>query len=303
MEKIKVSVIIPTYKRSDMLPRAIKSCLSQSYRNIEIIVVDDNEPNSEWRAATEKRMEYFQNDSRVHYIQHDKNKNGNAARNTGVKHSSGELITYLDDDDWYYDEKIRLQVEFLLNNPQYRAVYCGWLRGKECIPVGDGDLSYSILSGQNIVITNSIMMWRDDTIECGGWDESLKRHQEASLLLNYFRHGGLIGRVPVILVEFDMTDRQNNINPFKNEEIIQYLLNCYNDLVIKCENTVVGSKNRIFAFRYIGIVYNYILCKEWRGAIKALCYINRICPFTFNKILIKDIVMRFVRKRELSNSL
>lgn len=49
MEKPKVSVITPTYKRSEMLPRAIKSVLAQTYKNVEIVVVDDNDPDSEWR--------------------------------------------------------------------------------------------------------------------------------------------------------------------------------------------------------------------------------------------------------------
>ena len=59
MEKLKVSVITPTYKRSEMLPRAIKSVLAQTYKNVEIVVVDDNDPDSEWRKKTEQRMEEF----------------------------------------------------------------------------------------------------------------------------------------------------------------------------------------------------------------------------------------------------
>ena len=48
MSIIKVSVIIPTYKRAEMLPRAINSVLEQSYKNIEVVVVDDNNPDTEW---------------------------------------------------------------------------------------------------------------------------------------------------------------------------------------------------------------------------------------------------------------
>ena len=52
-----VSIIIPTYKRPDTLKRAIESALAQTYRPIEIIVVDDNDPDTEGRALTEKLME------------------------------------------------------------------------------------------------------------------------------------------------------------------------------------------------------------------------------------------------------
>lgn len=295
MEK-KVSVIIPTYKRSEMLPRAIKSCLSQSYTNIEVVVVDDNDPDSEWRLATEKRMEEFYDDERVLYIKHNKNRNGSAARNTGIRNASGELITYLDDDDWYYTNKIKVQVEFLINHPEYRAVYCGWLRDTEILPEGEGDLSYGILNGQNIIITDSIMMWRQDTIDCGGWDESLKRHQEASLLLNYFRKGGMIGRVPQILIEFDTSDRQNNVNPFSNEKIIRYLLTEYSDLIDRCEYKKRGSKKTIYALRYKGIFYNYVLCREWKAATNSFIYINRKYPLVFGTVLMKDFVLRLKKR-------
>ena len=56
MSIIKVSVIIPTYKRAEMLPRAINSVLEQSYKNIEVVVVDDNNPDTEWRKITEKTV-------------------------------------------------------------------------------------------------------------------------------------------------------------------------------------------------------------------------------------------------------
>ena len=88
MENPKVSVITPTYKRSGMLPRAIKSVLNQSYQNIEIIVVDDNNPDTEWRIATEERMQEFKDDPRVMYVKHEKNMNGSVARNTGIAAST-----------------------------------------------------------------------------------------------------------------------------------------------------------------------------------------------------------------------
>ena len=94
-----VSVIIPTYKRSEMLPRAVESALNQTYSNIEVVVVDDNDPESTWRKDTSERMLQFKNDNRVKYICHEKNSNGSVARNTGIKNSAGSIIAFLDDDD------------------------------------------------------------------------------------------------------------------------------------------------------------------------------------------------------------
>lgn len=290
MEKLKVSVITPTYKRSEMLPRAIKSVLAQTYKNIEIVVVDDNDPDSEWRKTTEQRMEEFTNDSRVVYVRHDKNMNGSAARNTGIKASTGNIITYLDDDDWYYPEKVEKQVEYLLTHPEHHAVYCGWRRyGDELPNIGEGNLYRAVLSGQNIIITNSIMMWKEDTLKCGGWDQSLKRHQEASLLLNYFSLGETMGRLPEILVEFDVSDRSNakSINNEKNEEIILYLINKYKAL-IKSKS----DETYIYCGRYKGIFYSYILSHSFFKALKTYCKIVKRYPVAFNKTLLFDIISR-----------
>jgi len=68
----KVSVIIPTYKRSEFLERAIESILNQTYKNIEIIVVDDNDPNSKYRESTARKMQKYYKDNRVRYIKNKK---------------------------------------------------------------------------------------------------------------------------------------------------------------------------------------------------------------------------------------
>ena len=98
--KIKVSVIITTYKRADMLSRAINSVLNQTYKNIEVIVVDDNGNGSEYRLKTEIIMNKYSQIDNLKYIKHKENKNGSAARNTGIREATGDIICFLDDDDW-----------------------------------------------------------------------------------------------------------------------------------------------------------------------------------------------------------
>lgn len=269
----KVSVIIPTYKRSGMLCRAIESVLKQTYSTVEVVVVDDNDPYTEWRNKTMAKMERYKGDNRVKYVCHDKNRNGSVARNTGIKAASGELVTYLDDDDVYTLDKIEKQVDYLLAHPEYRAVYCGWKReGHIFMPEGEGDLSYGILSGSNIIITNSIMMWRKDALDCGGWNENLRRHQEAAYLLNYFRMGGKIGRLKEVLVEFDTTDRTNVSNPQLTESQLLYILREYKDLIERCENKNKGASSKIYASRQIGIILPYAKSHQYLKAMyKFLC--------------------------------
>ena len=77
----KISVIIPTYKRHDLLERAIKSVLNQTYKNLEIIVVDDNKKDSIERKETEKIMKKYPD---IIYIQNKENMGGGLTRNIGI---------------------------------------------------------------------------------------------------------------------------------------------------------------------------------------------------------------------------
>ena len=106
MDQPLVSVIIPTYKRSDFLCTTIDSVLAQTYPNIEIIVVDDNGLGTTFQQATEKRLLPYIRMKQINYICHEVNKNGSAARNTGFRASHCEYINFLDDDDELLLEKI-----------------------------------------------------------------------------------------------------------------------------------------------------------------------------------------------------
>ena len=117
----KVSVIIPTYGGSDSLIRAVESVLAQSYCSFDVIVVDDNNPNTRARKQTELMMQRYTQDSRVIYIKHEHNKNGAAARNTGAKFSESKYLCLLDDDDIFLTNRLLYQVEFLENNPEYET--------------------------------------------------------------------------------------------------------------------------------------------------------------------------------------
>lgn len=116
MKKNLVTIIIPTYKRPGMLARAIDSCLKQTYKNIEILVVDDNNPDTEGRKETEIFMDAYKGNKKIKYIKRDKNGGGCASRNTGIENANGEYIAFLDDDDYFYDDKIEHQLSFMEKN-------------------------------------------------------------------------------------------------------------------------------------------------------------------------------------------
>lgn len=99
MSDPKISIIIPVYNVEDYLHQCVDSVLAQTYRDFEVILVDDGSPDNCPRICDE----YAQKDSRVHVI-HQKNSGVSAARNNGMKHAKGEWITFVDSDDWVSDD-------------------------------------------------------------------------------------------------------------------------------------------------------------------------------------------------------
>lgn len=111
-----VSVIIPTYKRSvEYLARAVESVCNQTYRPIEIIVVDDSPDTYEERKAVKAYMASKPGEM-VQYFQNEKNMGGSLSRNRGIALARGAYITFLDDDDEYLPDKIETQLRFMLQN-------------------------------------------------------------------------------------------------------------------------------------------------------------------------------------------
>ncbi|MFF2459535.1 glycosyltransferase family 2 protein [Peribacillus simplex] len=291
-----VSVIIATYKRPIMLKRAIDSVLNQTYEKIEVIVVDDNDPDTQYRKKTELLMANYVSHSNVKYIRHPKNINGAAARNTGIKNCSGDFVCFLDDDDWYLPEKTKKQVDYLMEHHEYNAVYCGWERNeKNFTPTKKGDLSFGLLSGTNLVFTNTIMMKKDAAINCGGWDARFRRNQEAVFLLKYFKSGYKMGVVNEILVKFDTSDRSNASNPQKNEEDFDFYLKMHEEQINAWDAKYRNGKKIIYSFRYRGVLLNYIKTKEYKGALKLYLKMMKYIPLRFNSdmfIYIKNRIFR-----------
>lgn len=115
---VKVSVIVPSYKRKrNLVKRALDSLLSQTYKDIEIVLVDDNagENLKEYREENEFLVKELNSD-KIILIKNEKNLGGSGSRNAGIMASSGEYITFLDDDDRYLPEKIEKQLNFMIEN-------------------------------------------------------------------------------------------------------------------------------------------------------------------------------------------
>ncbi|RLB10590.1 MAG: glycosyltransferase family 2 protein, partial [Deltaproteobacteria bacterium] len=109
-----VSVIIPTYNRAQKLIRAVDSVLNQTFRDVEIIVVDDGSED-DTRAVLRRWG------TKITVIEHRSRRGPSAARNSGIAQASAPLIAFLDSDDYWLPEKLAVQVSFFQDNPQAMA--------------------------------------------------------------------------------------------------------------------------------------------------------------------------------------
>jgi len=194
----RVSVILPTYKRPSQLEKAIRSVLSQDYRDVELIVVDDNGRQSEFSNATKKIIDKVlaeYSSARLKHIQHNCNANGAAARNTGILHSTGGYICFLDDDDIYLQGRISRSVETLeYTDEDVGGCYCGFLgwNSANCDPnrFVVRNLTKELLAldyGCHYLHTNTVTYKRSAVFWLNGFDTSYRRHQDVEFNLRFFQ--------------------------------------------------------------------------------------------------------------------
>ena len=140
-----VSVIMTAYKATELIEIAVQSILNQSYKNIELIIVDD--------ASPDETFEYIQNlsklDSRIKPLRLSKNGGTYVAKNCGLDQAVGKYVAFHDSDDWCHQDKIKLQVERLELNEEIVGVTTSYVRVDEnsnIIYRGKGAIRHACIS-------------------------------------------------------------------------------------------------------------------------------------------------------------
>ncbi|MCR5485070.1 MAG: glycosyltransferase [Clostridiales bacterium] len=232
----KVSVIIPTHKRPHFLSRAVDSVLAQTYGNVEIVVVDDNAPDSDDRRRTVNVMKQYKNIRRVIYVLNDRSLGGGPARNKGIEASTGSYITFLDDDDVYLPKKIEVQLRFMKENDlemSFTDVYLHdnndrlfEFRRRTYITDCDNDelMRQHIL--HSLGPTSTFMIKRSALLEAGGFSD-VPMGQDFMLMWR--------------MIEFDI-----RIGYLPGSNIIQYL---HDGERISVGQNKINGENRLYALK------------------------------------------------------
>lgn len=289
-----ISVIIPTYKNRGGLAHSIDSALGQVCdEDIEVLVVDDNAPESSARVQTEEVMHKYDNESRVVYIKHPENKNGAAARNTGIRASKGGYIAFLDDDDLFLPGKLQKQKTYLDTHLEYDAVYClAQRRGK---PYGDdrseGDCTKKMLMLDTCIYTPCQMFRREALLDIKGYDESFRRHQDYDLLLRFFHAGYKIGCLPEILTEIGTNEGENIPSGKKLEDMKQYFFEKFMPYIDEIDKGEKGFKNKVLARHYAGVFLNHTKHHHYGMAMSTFFKYFFRAPSVFLKVINHSMVV------------
>ena len=275
----KVSIIIPVYNGEDYVALAIESALNQTYKNLEIIVVNDGSKDK-----TDEICKSYGN--KIKYISKE-NGGVSTALNIGIENMTGEYFSWLSHDDIYYENKIEVEVNYLVEND---------LVGKDVILYSDysfinefGELTsdielnsrylnrnsaYSMLFGS--IDGLSLLIPKKAFMEVGGFDTELRCVQDYQKWYEMFQKGYKFIHVPVISVCTRVHAKQvTNTNPKIIAEGNEYWIKVLTGFSDKEKKELFGS-----LFNYWFILHTYFDGGVYTGAVE-------LCKNEYSKIIDK----------------
>tara|TARA_B100000963_G_scaffold289235_1_gene258685 strand:- start:192 stop:1028 length:837 start_codon:yes stop_codon:yes gene_type:complete len=257
-ENIDISVVIPTYNRSKLLCRSIRSVLNQTFQPKEIIVVD-NGSNDNTRDMISKS---FRN---IRYIYHNK-KGVSAARNIGIKISRSNWVSFLDSDDEWMKDKLLLQKEYILKNPNVNFLHTNeiWFKNGKHLNQKNIHRKYGGYIFENClklccISPSSTLIKKKLFDKTGFFDESFQVCEDYELWLRIsskikihfledkltIKHGGHDGQLSQKYWGMDrfriMAIEKNILDNWFNEEQKRYAIK---DLISKIKIILIGAQNR-----------------------------------------------------------
>ncbi len=181
-----VSVVIPVYNREDTVGRAINSILNQSYKNLELIIVDDCSNDNSLKVIREFR------DERIRVVELKKNSGANAARNQGIMAARGQYVAFQDSDDEWDENKLRLQIRDMLSR-NLSACFCAHRlvndENETIVPEDyENKEKYEtelihMLANHNMIGTPTLIVRKDIFEIIGDFDEEMPRLQDYEFVI------------------------------------------------------------------------------------------------------------------------
>ncbi len=205
---MKVSIVIPAYNVGEYLAETLDSILGQTYQNFEVFVIDDGSSDNTSAIATH----YAHQDDRIHFIQQE-NRGVSAARNLGIDYATGDLVAFLDGDDYWYPMKLAMHVEAFARSPKLGVSFgrvefvdrkrrsigrCGEFSQSKLTAIQASDLYY-----ENLTITASNLVIRRSALQdWGGFDGRLHGPEDQEICLRMLIKGWEIEGIDQVMMQY-----------------------------------------------------------------------------------------------------
>ena len=286
----KVSVIIPTHNRAEFLRSAITSVLNQTFQDFEIVIVDDASKDH-----TREVIANF-NDTRIKVIHNQVSKGDAGARNIGLLHTNCEYTAFLDDDDEWLPEKLKIQTCLLDNSPPEVGGVC-----TGCFTIDK--VSGRILSIDNVkiddiykdnfIVTSSVLLRRECFEKCGLFDENMPANSDYDMWVRILEKFSL-KTIKDALINYYIHENRLTLDYEKKIRGTEILFEKYEDFFKK--------DRKEYSNRYLCLGILYCYKGELQKGRKAFRKAIRINPFEirnyFNFILSLLGAERFKKLKE-----
>lgn len=264
----KISIIIPTYNSSEFIEKTIKSVISQTFKDWELLIVDDCSTDN-----TEEIINNItKNDTRIKLLKTSKNSGGPATpKNIGLDNSHGEYIAFLDHDDEWLPEKLEKQIEIFKNSKDKKLglVSC-FIDIKDFYNdkiISKYKINHPNITNNNYIYTCSSVLVKSSVIRSSGYfDTNLKTGDDWDMWIRIFNNGYSFGYATEYLLNYyvhkeNICHGNENFNDIKE---YKYFFDKNKDIFEKYNSLMVG--------------YNYYINKKYSKAI--IYYLKRILSFT-----------------------
>lgn len=271
-----ISVVIPTYKRPiEILGKAIKSVLEQTYTSFEVIIVDDNHTSDPIRKDISTYISSLK-DYRIRLVQNETNMGGAQARNTGIAECKGDFIAFLDDDDEWLPNKLLFQIE-KFNDKDVGLVYCDsyTINIKNNIEVKrkirhkrvSGWVFDKLMVENHIGSTSFVIIRRNALDRVGGFDKNLRSLQDYDLWLRISQHYK-VDYVPVPLVNYYILDIERiSTNMDSKVQGAELVFAKYKDYLMKNPKIMAKKQLKMLPYYYSKIGFFETLAKWYKAVL------------------------------------
>lgn len=265
----KVSIIIPTYNSSRFIKRTIGSVLAQTFRDWELIIVDDCSRDSTELAV----REFAKFDKRIKFIKTPENSGGPATpKNIGLENAVGEYVAFLDHDDEWFPEKLEKQLRVFQNSKDENlglvSCYINLVEEKTKKNISKhtklfrGDVLPKIIKENFIVTTSSVMIKNEIIKKIGFFDSSFKTFDDWDMWIRIAEKGYYFDFVNSVLINYISHGENAYFNNSKRKDDQEFTL------IYKKHNEIISK----YSMKMMG--HYYLYQKDYKKARE--CFLKNI---------------------------